>query len=538
MTSTPALVRAVRVALISALALGTIVSGPGTASAQTEAAAVRPAAWGPCAADVLAEIPAAERTKVSCAVQEVPVDHSRPRGDSTGVIMMKRPAGDPAKKIGSLFINPGGPGGAGLIYSAYGSAFFTPEILEKFDLIGFDPRGVGRSAPLRCFRTQEEADAVNVGWFALPITKDEIASSLRQSKAYTDYCKINAGPLLNHMSTEAVARDLDVMREAVGDRQLTYVGFSYGTLLGATYANIFPHRSRALVLDGNVDPHLRLTNGAQYDRERARGFEIALDAMLRRCDTVGVAKCAFAGDARKKFDNIRQSLRKGPTTLPDGTQVTLTQLVGRTASNLYSPSTFKGLTVWLQSIHAAQNPSAQNSSAALGVQSVVDVPVLNNLAGRADVRALPDTPYTADDSYYAVNCTDKPFARTNRFWEQTANKWEKESPTFGRYQAASDLMTCPTWPTRHPDRWIGPWNRNTKNPIVVVGNYYDPATQYLFSQRMAKELGNARLISVDAFGHCILGDSAGADAAVTRYLVDLTAPVHGSVFQPNAQPFA
>ncbi|MDX8053356.1 hypothetical protein SK571_28615 [Lentzea sp. BCCO 10_0798] len=177
---TPASTRAVRVALVSALALGTVITGLGSASAQPEAtSAVRPAAWGPCGADVLAEIPAAERTKVSCAVQTVPVDHSRPRGDSTGVVMMKRPAGDPAKKIGSLFINPGGPGGAGLIYSAYGSSFFTPEILEKFDLIGFDPRGVGRSAPLRCFRTQEEAEAVNEGWYALPITKDEIASSIR-----------------------------------------------------------------------------------------------------------------------------------------------------------------------------------------------------------------------------------------------------------------------------------------------------------------------------------------------------------------------
>ncbi|MCP2247491.1 alpha/beta hydrolase [Lentzea aerocolonigenes] len=532
---TLATTRAVRVALVSALALGTVVSGLGAASAQPEASSTtRPAAWGPCAADVLAEIPAAQRDKVSCAVQQVPVDHSRPRGDKTGIIMMKRPALDPSKKIGSLFINPGGPGGAGLIYSAYGSSFFTPEILEKFDLIGFDPRGVGRSAPLRCFRTQEEADAVNDGWFALPITKDEIASSIRQSKAYTDYCKINAGPLLNFMSTEAVARDLDVMREAVGDKQLTYVGFSYGTLLGATYTNIFPQKSRALVLDGNVDPQLRLTNGAQYDRERARGFEIALDAMLKRCDTVGVAKCAFAGDARKKFDAIRENLRKGPTTLPNGQQVTLTQLVGTTSSNLYSPSTFKNLTALLQALHVAQNPSA----ATLGVQSVVDVPKLNNLGGRADVRALPDTPYTADDSYYAVNCTDKPFTKSTRNWAATAAKWEKESPTFGRYQAASDLLTCATWPTRHPDRWIGPWNRKTKNPVVVVGNYYDPATQYLFAQRMAKELGNARLISVDAFGHCILGDSAGADAAVTRYLVDLTPPVNGSVYQPNVQPFA
>ncbi len=531
--------RAVRAALATALALGTIVSGLGTASAQTEAAAVKPAAWGQCAADVLEGLPATvtpeERARLSCAVQEVPVDHSRPRGEKTGIAMMKRPANDPARKIGTIFLNPGGPGGSGLLRGAVAKNYFPASVLDRFDVVGFDPRGVARSAPLRCFRTKEEADAVNEGWHLLPTTKDEIASTLRQSKVYTDYCKINAGPLLNHMSTEAVARDLDQMREAVGDKQLNFVGFSYGTLIGSTYANIFPHRTRAMVIDGNVDPQLRLTNGADYDRQRAQGFEIALDAMLKRCDTVGAAKCAFAGNARQKFDNMREALRKAPATLPDGKKVTLTDVVGRTAGDLYSVARINTLVPWLQSVHLALNP-AEASTAALSVLSVVDVPHAIN--GRMDMDPLPDTPYTADDSYFAVNCTDKPFARTNRLWEQTATKWERQSPTFGRYQAASDLLTCPTWPTRNPDRWIGPWNRHTKNPIVVVGNYYDPATQYLFSQRMAKQLGNARLISVDSFGHCILGRSAATDAAVAKYLVDLTPPVDGSVFQPNVQPFA
>ncbi|USX52430.1 alpha/beta hydrolase [Lentzea sp. HUAS12] len=527
-----------RVVLASALVLGTIVSGAGSASAEP-APSVRPAAWGQCAADVLATLPSTvtpeERARLSCATQEVPVDHSRPRGEKTGIAMMKRPANDPARKIGSIFLNPGGPGGSGLIRGAIAKNYFQPAVLDRFDIVGFDPRGVARSAPMRCFRTQEEAAAVNDGWFSLPITQAEIASSIKQSKAYTDYCKINAGPLLNHMSTEAVARDLDIMREAVGDAQLNFVGFSYGTLLGSTYANIFPSRTRAMVIDGNVDPRLRLTDGAQYDRERARGFEIALDAVLKRCDSAGVAKCAFAGDARGKFEALKAALAKGPATLPNGTQVTLADVVGRVAGDLYSIARIAPLAAWLQSIHTALNPSL----ATMSVQSTVELAEpLNNGAGRFDVDPLPDTPYTADDSYYGVNCTDKPFSRTTRTWAATAAKWEKESPTFGRYQAASDLLTCATWPTRHPDRWIGPWNKKTKNPIVVVGNYYDPATQYLFAQRMAKQLGNARLISVDAFGHCILGRSAATDAAVAKYLVELVAPEDGQVFQPNVQPFA
>ncbi|WP_090014018.1 alpha/beta hydrolase [Lentzea albidocapillata] len=529
-----------RAVLASALVLGTIVSGLGVASAQTEASSnVRPAAWGQCAADILATLPASvtpeERAKLTCAVQEVPVDHSRPRGEKTGIAMMKRPANDPSRKIGSIFLNPGGPGGSGLLRGAVAKNYFQPSVLDRFDVVGFDPRGVARSAPMRCFRTQEEADSVNEGWYSLPITKAEIASTIKQSKAYTDYCRINAGPLLNHMSTEAVARDLDVMREAVGDKQLNFVGFSYGTLIGSTYANIFPQRTRAMVIDGNVDPRLRLTNGAEYDRQRADGFEIALDAMLKRCDSVGAAKCAFAGDARGKFEALKVALGKAPATLPDGTQVTLSGLVGRVAGDLYSIVRIAPLAAWLQNVHLALNPSA----ATLSVQSTVELAApLNNAGGRMDVDPLPDTPYTADDSYFGVNCTDKPFSRTTRNWERTAAKWERESPTFGRYQAAADLLTCATWPTRNPDRWIGPWHRKTKNPIVVVGNYYDPATQYLFSQRMAKQLGNARLISVDAFGHCILGRSAGTDAAVAKYLVDLVAPADGQVFQPNVQPFA
>jgi pimeloyl-ACP methyl ester carboxylesterase len=534
-----------RAALASALVLGTVVSGLGVASAQAEASAVRPAAWGQCAADVLATLPASvtpeERARLTCAVQEVPVDHSRPRGEKTGIAMMKRPANDPAKKIGTIFLNPGGPGGSGLIRGAVAKNYFQPQVLDRFDVVGFDPRGVARSNPLRCFRTQEEADAVNEGWYSLPITKDEIASSLRQSKVYTDYCKINAGPLLNHMSTEAVVRDLDIMRESVGDKQLNFVGFSYGTLIGSTYANIFPQKSRAIVIDGNVDPQLRLTNGTEYDRQRAQGFEIALDAMLKRCDSAGVAKCAFAGNARQKFEAMKAALRKnGPVAVPgEPAPVSLATVVGRVSGDLYTVARINTLVVWLQKVHVALNP-AEASAAALSAQSLVDTqaPAPANNNGRWDVDALPDTPYTVDDSYYAVNCTDKPFARTNRLWEQTAAKWEKESPTFGRYQAASDLLTCPTWPTRNPDRWIGPWNRKTPNPVVVVGNYYDPATQHLFAQRMAKELGNARLISVDSFGHCILGRSAGTDAAVAKYLLNLEAPVNGSVYQPNVQPFA
>lgn len=526
-------------ALVLALAAGTAASGlvgTGAAAAQ-EAQGATPIQWSACPADVLAEIPAAERTKVSCANHPVPLDHRKPRGEKITIALMKRPADDQAAKVGSLFINPGGPGGAGLIYSAYGGSFFQPEVMKRFDLIGFDPRGVGRSSPLRCFKTLEEAEEVFGRMSAIPLTRTQIRDTMAATEDYTDACARNAGPLLNHMSTEDVVRDLDLLRQGVGDRQLTFVGFSYGTLIGATYANMFPSKSRALVLDGNVDPALRTSSGAEYDRQRARGFELALDAFLKRCDAEG-EKCAYSdGDPRAKFDEVRDHLRTSPITLPSGQVVTYDGYVSRVGSDLYAPTRFKALAAWLQSIYAVLHPSA----ATLSAQEQAELaPPLPNRRGLADVRVGitgEATPYEYDDSYFGVNCTDKPFPRIPQLYPAVAAAWERESPTFGRYQATSDLLTCATWPVPRPDRYAGPWHKRTPNPVVVVGNYYDPATQYEFSKRMARQLGNARLLSVDSFGHCILGDSAGVDTLVTDYLVNLKAPADGQVFQPNAQPF-
>lgn len=515
-----------------ALVTGAISLAAPTATAAPQTKAPAPISWSECASSELIDVPADELDQYSCANYAVPLDHDKPRLGTINLALMRRAANNQSARVGSLFLNPGGPGGSGFGMPTVGSVIFEPQVLDRFDLIGFDPRGVARSTPLRCFATQEDADDVFGRIALLPVTAQEERGTLKAYKDYGQFCARFAGPLLEHMSTKDVARDLDVLRQAVGDRKLTYVGFSYGTLLGATYVNLFPDKARAVILDGNVDPNLRLHNGVEYDRERTNGFEYALNSMLARCDAVGDA-CAFSGGARQKYQELHDYLRNtGPLALPDGTVVDEALLTDAVAGALYSPSSFVSLTEALQQLWAMIDPSARSATTLTGQ-------ALRSLAGAQQGRVdmLPDTPYLSDDSYLAVNCSDKPFDNRPSGIPALADKWERQMPSFGRYLAWADPAACPTWPVRNPDTYRGPWNKRTETPVLLFGNYYDPATQYEFARRMSTQLGNARLVSVDSFGHCILGDSSCTDRIAADYLVNLKVPGPGTVCHPDVQPF-
>jgi pimeloyl-ACP methyl ester carboxylesterase len=351
------------------------------------------------------------------------------------------------------------------------------------------------------------------------------------------------------MSTKDVVRDLDQLRAAVGDQKLTYVGFSYGTLIGSTYAAMFPKQTRAIVIDGNVDPQLRTTDGVAYDLQRARGFEISLDAFLKRCDQAG-DKCAFSsGDPRAKFDELRTYLRdQQPIQLPGGQAVDINNFTGTVSGTLYSPAGFGDLAADLQTLYDAIHPPAgqQQGMVSHGLKTFGTAK-----SGRADsadradradsagsAGSAPDSPYTGDDSYFGVNCADKPMNISQAQVPGIAGRADRQSPTFGRYQVFSDIAACPVWPSaKKSDRYSGPWHANTDVPVLVISNFYDPATQYAFGKSMAAELGNSRLLSVDSFGHCILGNSRTVDQAAADYLTDLEVPAEGQVFQPDTQPF-
>jgi pimeloyl-ACP methyl ester carboxylesterase len=519
-------------AAVAAVVVGGVLAAQPAVAAAAAArpATAAPVAWGACAADALAGVPPADRDRYSCASYRVPLDYAHPAAGSVSLALLRR-AADPAHRIGSLFLNPGGPGGSGYAMPIPISVLL-PELAQRFDLIGFDPRGVGRSTALRCFTTDEDAAAVFDQIVGVPVTRQEIRSTLHGNRAYTDACAANGGPLLAHLSTLDVARDLDRMRQAVGDSRLNYLGFSYGTLLGATYANLYPQRVRAMVLDGNVDPALRTSNGLEYLRQRAAGQEDVLDAFLALCARSGPA-CAFSGgDPAARFAEIRERLRQGPIELPDyQLTVTLSLFTDLVSSSLYSADEYPALATDLQILYTAIHPG---TAAAPRLAGRWTVPAA---AGRGLRDAWPDTPYSGNDSGIGVNCSDEPFPRVPALYPLAADAWERQSPTVGRGHAFSQLA-CATWPVAHPERYQGPWNRRTATPVLLFGNYHDPATNYTFDRRMAAELGSDRLVSVDAFGHTILGGQSGcADSIAARYLVDLALPPAGTVCQPDHQPF-
>src|SRR6478672_11777306 len=211
----------------------------GTGSARASATKI---GWGKCYG------------QFQCGTLQVPLDYSKPNGTTISLAVVKLPATDPAHRIGSLLLNPGGPGGSGVDYTVFaGPALYTPEVRARFDLVGFDPRGIARSTALRCFGTTNQAVSVFTP-FPFPMTRDELAQWIAADRRLVDACDQRGGRIADHMATADVARDMDSLRAALGDAQLTYAGVSYGSYLGVTYANMFPSRVRAIVVDGVLDP--------------------------------------------------------------------------------------------------------------------------------------------------------------------------------------------------------------------------------------------------------------------------------------------
>jgi pimeloyl-ACP methyl ester carboxylesterase len=467
----------------------------------------------------------------------VPLDYDRPKGKQITLALARLPAADPSRKIGSLFLNPGGPGGSGVdfLFGA-GPFLYSDEVRARFDLVGFDPRGIIRSSPLRCFDTLDEAEAT-LAPMAFPYTRAEERVWIRSDRALARACAERAGPILDHMSTANVARDMDLLRRAVGDAKLTYAGYSYGSYLGATYANLFPAKVRALVVDGVLDPVAWSTGRGDQARtlpfstrlRSAEGAYETLQEFLRLCDAGG-PNCAFSeGNPQRRFDRLAKRLLRQPSEFTDPTTgetfvVTYNDLIGATLGVLYDPAAWPEWAVVLQALDEQTSPAA----AAAGLRA---------LRARLGSRFQQEEYPNFVEGFPGVSCSETHNPSNVGAWSKAARAQDRQFPYFGRPWTWF-TSACEPWPGWDDDHYDGPWNHSTANPVLVVGTRFDPATRYQGAVTVARLLPRSRLLTLAGWGHTSLFASSCIDGYVSTYLLTSRVPPKGTVCQPDVVPFA
>lgn len=450
-----------------------------------------------------------------CATATVPLDYNQPHGAMITLSVIRLPAADPAHRIGSLFINFGGPGTAGVdALQSLGSTY--PELLrQRFDLVSFDPRGVGGSTPVRCTGTAADAEEL-VG---SPVRPEQRAQFFANSAALGHSCAAASGELLAHTSSANTARDLELLRQAVDDQSLSFLGYSYGTYVGASYANLFPDRTRAMVFDGALDLVANSTGGPGQEQlpvdvraDTARAQAEELDAFFDRCTQAG-PRCAFSiGDPHRKFADILARLKRG-----GGGHTSLAAVLSTVSYGLHSSTRWSDLATALQGVYDSLHPAG---AAAQGQPLALD-PYLPSYSG----------------SFLAVQCVDSDYPTDPQVYERLIPVEDHRQPYLG-LTALFDMAQCIAWPAADHDRYLGPWDHRRQHPILVVNNRYDPETPVWNAQATSNELGDARLLIVEGYGHTTLNvHSACASTAEANYLTTLELPAEGTTCSADHQPF-
>ena len=484
-----------------------------------------------------------------CAIVRLPLDYDQPKGATTELAVVRVKARDQRHRIGSLFVNPGGPGGSATDLALAAPGFLSDDVLDRFDVVGIDPRGVGASDNVRCFRSTLERNEklAALDTLPFPVGRREEAAYVAAGKALGRACSTSGRPLSGAMSTSEVARDMDVMRRALGDAKLTYLGFSYGTALGQYYANLFPDRVRAIVIDGVINPVTWVGSKAtretiQDDRLRsADGAYKALHEILVRCDKAGGSRCSFAGgDPVANFGVVARRLLAKPAVLPGdfGGEMTVTYalFISFVLGNLYSDSGYQPIVdLSQQLLVATEPPSARVSDASRKAAGRKAAALLATAAGRQG----RDFPYDNFlETYSAVACTDGQHPADSSLWPAKLAVSDHRAPYFARAWGYSTIACGrSTWTVRDEDAYTGPWNKRTSGPALVVGDFYDPATNYNEAVAVSKQLPNSRLLSSDSWGHTAYGTSDCVTGAVDRFLLTRALPAAGKRCVGDIQPF-
>ena len=472
-----------------------------------------------------------------CGTVQVPLDYSDPGGATISIAVLRLPAGDTTRRIGSLFINPGGPGGSGVDFALFAAPFlFSSEVRARFDIVGFDPRGVARSTALRCFGTPRQWAPYFVP-FAFPSNAEEEAA-WEAADLYLDAaCAQRGGRIIDHMATADVARDLDMLRAAVGDAQLTYAGYSYGSYLGVTYANLFPSRVRALIVDGVLDPIAWSTGVGDEGStvpfstrlRSAQGAQATLDEFFRLCDA-GVG-CAFAPNSADRFAALAATLRAGPIEIVDPAtgqvfQFSYSLLILNALIAMYNSFSWPDLANFLAFLEA--NAAATQLGTSLNA--------LDESTGFITKRGFPRYRNNVE-GFPAIACSDSDNPDSYAVWSQQGALADATFGYFGRIWTWISSI-CAKWPGSDRARYVGPFTGTTANPVLVIGNNFDPATRYEGAVTVHGLLPNSALLTVHGWGHTSLFLSACADAAASAYLLHVAVPAPGTVCEQDVVPFA
>jgi pimeloyl-ACP methyl ester carboxylesterase len=458
--------------------------------------------------------------RLQCARVRVPLDWGRPRLGTISLAVARHLASRPRQRIGSLFVDYGGPGVAGAPIVKAAGAELDRLGDGRFDVIGWDPRGTGASTHVRCFAdARAEAQFWGRDW-STPTTRAESERYLPKAVGFVKRCVARSRRLIMHDSTADTVRDLDYLRKLVGDRKLNYRGLSYGSFIGETYANMFPHRVRAMILDGVIDPVPYVRSTQAGIASTTGDFGRVFHRMQSLCQDAGPSRCALAGHGSvgARVRRVVAMLRHRPIPAPSAVaphRLTYGDLLFYLFGNLGRPASWPVIAAGLE--HAYEGDGS-------AIEAAVDKirPFYRN----------------ALNSATALQCADKPRQPVGPGgWPTIIGRLTRINPVLG-VTGWWLAVPCAAWPVVNADRYAGPWKRSTPNPVLLLGTRYDPQTAYAGARRAAALLGNARLLTLDGYGHTSDVDpSRCVDRRVTAYLTRLASPPRGAVCRPDRQPF-
>ena len=441
-----------------------------------------------------------------CATLTVPIDYAHPGAGSIDLALLRVPAARPDERVGSLVVNPGGPGAPGTDYAAAAGQVFRQPLLDHFDIVGFDPRGTGDSDPVDCISDSE----LDTFLAADPVPDDaaettDLVSSLRD---FYQGCVDNSDALVGHVTTVEAARDMDVLRAALGESTLTYLGASYGTKLGATYADLFPDKAGRLVLDGAVDVAL---GSRELALGQAAGFERALRSYVQNC--VDQTEGCFLGDSVEqglaRITAFLDQVDGTPLPTSDGRELAIGNAFYGIVAPLYNRD------YWFLLSQALTEAFDGNGTTLMQLSDLY--------ASRGSDGSYTDN---SAEAIYAINCLDDPYFITPAEVPAQIPAFEKASPTFGDVFAWG-LVACDGIQVKATEKDADITAAGAP-PIVVVGTTRDPATPYEWAVSLADELESGVLVSRDGDGHTGYNSgNACVDEAIESYLIDGTVPQDG-----------